>query len=352
MMSKSGEPESSDSETEKTTGIIEKDAWSMSIPKFLPEHNKHGMIDESKFATLYPAYREKYLREVWPMVQKKLSEEHNLKAELDVIESSMTVKTTRKVWDPYIIMKARDMLKLLARSVPYEQALRVLDDDVGADIIKIGNLIENKQRFVKRRQRLIGPNGSTLKSIELLTQCYVLVQGNTVSALGPYQGLKQVRKIVIDTMNNIHPIYNIKSLMIKRELAKDPELKNENWERFLPKFEHKNLSKRKQPFKRKDKSKKPYTPFPPAMPESKLDKELASGEYFLKEKEKKLRKIQERKEKQAAASVQREEKRNKAYKPPKENTQLDKKKNQSSSLDVDALKAKIKKASSTSKRKN
>merc|ERR1711994_905117 len=71
---------------------------------------------------------------------------------------------------------------------------------------------------------------------------------------------------------------------IKRELAKDPELKNENWERFLPKFEHKNLSKRKQPFKKKDKSKKPYTPFPPPMPESKLDKELASGEYFLKEK--------------------------------------------------------------------
>ena len=82
MMSKSGEPESSDSETEKTTGIIEKDAWSMSIPKFLPEHNKHGMIDESKFATLYPAYREKYLREVWPMVQKKLSEEHNLKVHI------------------------------------------------------------------------------------------------------------------------------------------------------------------------------------------------------------------------------------------------------------------------------
>merc|ERR1719249_235284 len=153
------------------------------------------------------------------------------------------------------------MLKLLARSVPYEQALRVLEDGCDGEIIKIGNIIENKQRFVKRRQRLIGPNRSTLKSIELLTQCYVLVQGNTVSCLGPYQGLKQVRKVVVDTMNNIHPIYNIKSLMIKRELMKDPKLKDENWERFLPKFRHKNLSKRKQPLKKKEKV--PYTPFPP-----------------------------------------------------------------------------------------
>ena len=93
------------------------------------------------------------------------------------VEGSMTVKTTRKTFDPFVIIKARDLLKLLARSVPAQQArlaihrvcrlhcyvpcrpvaykhavqaLKILADDVQCDVIKIGGIIRNKVRFSSR----------------------------------------------------------------------------------------------------------------------------------------------------------------------------------------------------------
>lgn len=49
----------------------------------------------------------------------------------------MKVATTRSTWDPYAIIKARDIIKLLSRSVPIEQAVRVLQDGITHEIIKV-----------------------------------------------------------------------------------------------------------------------------------------------------------------------------------------------------------------------
>lgn len=296
------------------------------IEEFKPEDNKAGTFtEESTFATLFPKYREVYLREAWPLITRSL-EKFGIACTLDLVEGSMTVKTTRKTYDPAAILNARDLIKLLARSVPAPQAVKILEDGVASDIIKIRNLVRNKERFVKRRQRILGPNGSTLKALELLTECYILVQGNTVSAMGPYKGLKELRRIIEDCMSNIHPIYHIKELMIKRELAKDPELAGESWDRFLPHFKKRNLSKRRVPMKVTDKSKKIKTPFPPPQEKSKVDLQIESGEYFLNKSAKERAVQEDRLERQKEKKVEKLAKREKEFEAPDEGTEKKEKK--------------------------
>ena len=263
--------------------------------EFKPEFNPNGVVEESSFAVLFPQYREKYIKEIWPLVKKALKP-YKINAELDAVEGSMTVRTTRQTWDPYKIIRARDLIKLLARSVPFQQAVKMIEDDrMFAEIIKIGGIVRNKEKFVKRRQRLVGPNGMTLKALELLTNCYILVQGNTVAAMGYFRDLKTVMRVVTDCMRNVHPIYSIKELMIRKELAKNPDLAGENWDRFLPQFKKQN-QKRKKIAADKKKKKKEYTPFPPEQLPRKEDIQMMTGEYFLSEKAKEDIKNQKKRE--------------------------------------------------------
>jgi len=283
------------------------------IEPFAKGDMKHPLLEETSFATVFPRYREKYLQENWKKVVGALKE-HGVKCELDLIEGSMSVRTTNKTWDPYSIIKARDMIRLLSRGMDVEQAAKIMQDEVFCDIIKIAGFVKNKERFIKRRQRLVGANGTTLKAIELLSNCYVLVHGTTVCAMGPVQGLTQVRKIVEDCMKNVHPVYNIKELMIKKEIAKNPELAKEDWSRFLPKYT--NVSK----FKRKTvkREKKEYTPFPPPQTPRKIDLQIESGEYFLAKRDVEKQRKKSKIEASGETAKERRKEKAKIYEPPVE----------------------------------
>ena len=78
---------------------------------------------------MFPQYREKYIQECQGLVKKRLME-FGIKFELNLLEGSMSVRTTKKTFDPYAVIKARDVIKLISRSVPYQHALRVMEDDI------------------------------------------------------------------------------------------------------------------------------------------------------------------------------------------------------------------------------
>ncbi|RNF11308.1 ribosomal RNA assembly protein [Trypanosoma rangeli] len=258
-------------------------------------------VDETTFATQFPSYLESYIRSVWPAVETILGQ-HQLVGKLDLMEGSMTVATTRRTWDPYVVVKARDFIRLLARNVPLAQAQKIFQTDITCDIIPISMKGNSTRRFIRRRDRLIGPKAQTLKALEILTGCYVLVQGKTVAVMGPVKGCQQVRKIVDDCMNNIHPIYGLKQLLIKRELAKREDLRHEDWSRFVPVYKKSVQNKEKAKVVRKAKKErlreavkkqagKEKSIFPPAPPKRKEDIAMESGKAFLFRKQQRQRQM-------------------------------------------------------------
>ena len=108
---------------QETAGI---DKWKEE--EFKPEDNPNGMVSESSFSCLFPQYREKYIREIWPLIKNALKK-YKIDVECDLVEGALTVKTTRQTWDPYSIIRARDFIKLLARSVPFPKAIKIMEDD-------------------------------------------------------------------------------------------------------------------------------------------------------------------------------------------------------------------------------
>lgn len=104
--------------------------------------------------------------------------------------------------------------------------------------------------------------------------------------------------------------------MIKRELAKDPKLANQSWDRFLPKLPKKSLSKRWKPRVIHDKKNKPI--FPPPPQPRKIDLQMESGEYFLKGWEKKVKEKESKEIARQEKKREREDERKKDFIPPKE----------------------------------
>ncbi|KAH8043574.1 hypothetical protein JL722_15125 [Aureococcus anophagefferens] len=231
------------------------DHWK--LEEWKPEHSPGAFLEESSFATLFPRYREGYIREAWPIVTRTLGKV-GVACELNLIEGSMTVATTRKTSDPYVILKARDLIKLPRRSrgAGDEDPRRRRTATSSRSAASCGTGTAS----CAGGSASSGPTArrSRRSSCSRSATCSPRA---TRSRMGGIKGLKTCRKVVEECFRNVHPIYNIKILMIKRELANDPELKEEDWERFLPKFAKKNVQTKKP---LKTRPTKAYTPFPPA----------------------------------------------------------------------------------------
>lgn len=59
-------------EQELPTGPVDK-AWSIKLPEFKKGDMKSHLLEESSFSVMFPKYREKYIKESWPVLTTALN---------------------------------------------------------------------------------------------------------------------------------------------------------------------------------------------------------------------------------------------------------------------------------------
>lgn len=134
-----------------------------------------------------------------------------------------------------------------------------------------------------------------------------------------------------------------------KELEKDEKLKNENWERFLPKFSKKNVPRKKPATKPTNKT---YTPFPPAQTPRKVDMQLETGEYFATEEERQSRKLAQKRTQSKTVSKEKRKQRelqDETVPEPKPKKNKSTPKDSSATVDIERLKGNLKNRSSSNK---
>ncbi|KAG0440263.1 KRR1 small subunit processome component like protein [Dictyocoela muelleri] len=184
-------------------------------------------------------------------------------------DNKILIRTRSSTIDPLAIFTVKSFITLICRGVDIKYAELVFK---GKNHLIIDISLKKKRIFLKRRDRLIGPDGKTLDMIRMLTSCHLFVYGHTVAIIG--DKVEQAREIVEDVMKNIHPVYKIKEQMIKNEFVG----KDVNWRDYVPKIKKSLRRKKNKSFKKnKNKSNKLF-PDPPR--KRKEDFLIENGEYF------------------------------------------------------------------------
>nr|BAS01496.1 rRNA processing protein Mis3 [Lotharella vacuolata] len=148
-------------------------------------------IYQNIFSILYPKYRESYLIKKWNDI-RKIMKKYNLNIEIHKNSRTLIIKNSIYTKDIYLLIKGRDFLRLVVRSVSLSIAKKIFNEGISCCIINMDfffkkNIKHEKNLICKwKREYLI------FKVLEFITKCYIIKRGDSISIIGPYKNIKNL----------------------------------------------------------------------------------------------------------------------------------------------------------------
>ncbi len=144
-----------------------------------------------RYVVKIPAQRARLLLKNDGKLLKEFEKITNVKLEVNQDEVAFEVD------DPIKAMSIKQVLTAFGRGFSLDDALYLLDDSYGLEIIDITDFVgKSKSRLVTMRGRVIGTEGKTKRTIENATGTKIAVYGKTVSIIGPWDKIPKARRAV------------------------------------------------------------------------------------------------------------------------------------------------------------
>jgi len=122
--------------------------------------------------------------------------------DIDGEEGTVVVSPTENMEDPLGVWKTNHIVKAIGRGFNPETALKLNEDDVYLEIIKLTLYIgKSKKALARQKGRIIGKDGRTRDIIINMAEVSMAVYGKTVSIIGELENV-MVAKEAVEMMLN------------------------------------------------------------------------------------------------------------------------------------------------------
>ncbi|MFX0027905.1 MAG: pre-rRNA-processing protein PNO1 [Candidatus Hermodarchaeota archaeon] len=100
-------------------------------------------------------------------------------------------------YKPLNVYTAQKVINGINRGFNPDKAKKLIEDDFDLEVFNLISILGKSEKRIKRiKGRVIGRNGEMRKALEKYTECYLSVDGKTVSVIAVYENLQIARKAI------------------------------------------------------------------------------------------------------------------------------------------------------------
>lgn len=130
--------------------------------------------------------------------KKEFEEKFNCKIKVN----SKTGETRIDSENPVNVFIMSNVINAINLGHNPDRAMKLEDENYVLDVIDVKSMIRRgEDRLKVVIGRIIGKEGSTRKVIEEITKCYISIEDNFVSVIGPYENISVVHEAIEKLIN-------------------------------------------------------------------------------------------------------------------------------------------------------